>query len=222
MSTSRDFPFSFSVEARSVLGPPDTLNLAVRAAFPELEAAWTGRTATYCRDGMAGRAVVTRAGSFAPANTVLGLFAGTVYMGSEPRSLTVLPLPAFRVNGVEVHCFVDGAARAARRPSAGEAVLYRHTCDDEVASLVGHWWLGGPVPCLLARAADDLSEFATLSWNFDHHGAVRYTLSQTEARLWRRAGHRTQRCYCNMRRDCLSDRFLRVAGDPSSSNDSDG
>ena len=46
MSTSRDFPFSFSVEARSVLGPPDTLNLAVRAAFPELEAAWTGRTAT--------------------------------------------------------------------------------------------------------------------------------------------------------------------------------
>ena len=78
------------------------------------------------------------------------------------------------------------------------------------------------MPCLLARAADDLFEYATLSLNFDHHGAVRYTLSQTEARLWRRAGHRTQRCYCNMRRDCLFDRFLRVAGDPSSSDDPDG
>ncbi len=33
MSTSRDFPFSFSAEARAVLGPPDALNLAVRA-FP--------------------------------------------------------------------------------------------------------------------------------------------------------------------------------------------
>jgi hypothetical protein len=33
MSTSRDFPFS-SVEARAVLGPPDALNLALRAAFP--------------------------------------------------------------------------------------------------------------------------------------------------------------------------------------------
>jgi hypothetical protein len=171
---------------------------------------------------MAGRAVVARAGSFAPAHTVLGLFAGTVYMGSEPRGLTVLPLPAFRVNGVEVRCFVDGASRAARRPSAGEAVLYRHTCDDKVATLVGDWWMAGPVPCLLARAVVDLSEFATLSWNFDHHGAARYTLSQTEARLWRRAGHCTQRCGCNLRRDCLFDRFLRVAGAPSSSDDSDG
>jgi hypothetical protein len=171
---------------------------------------------------MSGRAVVTRAGSFAPAHTVLGLFAGTVYMGSEPRSLIVLPLPAFRVHGVEVCCFVDGAARTARRPSAGEAVLYRHTCDDEVATVAGDWWLGGPVPCLLARAVVDLSEFATLSWNFDHHEATRYTLSQTEARLWRRAGHRTQRCYCNLCRDCLFDRFLRVAGEPSFSDDSDG
>jgi len=38
MSTSRDFPFSFSAEARAVLGSPDALNLAVRTAVPELEA----------------------------------------------------------------------------------------------------------------------------------------------------------------------------------------
>jgi hypothetical protein len=99
--------------------------------------------------------------------------------------------------------------------------LYRHTCDDDVATLVGDWWLGGPVPCLLARAVVDLSEFATLSWNFDLHGASRFTLSHTEARLWRRAGHCTERCDCNVPRDCLLDRFLRVAEAPSSSDDSD-
>ena len=42
MSTSRDFPFSFSAEARSVLGSPDKLNLAVRAAFPKLGVDWSG------------------------------------------------------------------------------------------------------------------------------------------------------------------------------------
>jgi hypothetical protein len=87
-----------------VLGPPDALNLAVRAAFPELEAGWAGRTATYCSGGMSGRAVtvVTRAVSFIPARSVLGLFAGTISMGDEPRGLNVLPLPVFRVCGVEV------------------------------------------------------------------------------------------------------------------------
>jgi hypothetical protein len=73
MSTSRDFPFSFSAGARAVLGSPDALNLAVRTAFPELEAGWAGRTATYCSGGMSDRAVVTLAGSFTPAHTVLGL-----------------------------------------------------------------------------------------------------------------------------------------------------
>jgi hypothetical protein len=191
MSTSRDFPFSFSAEARVVLGSPDALNLAVRSAFPELEAGWAGRIATYCCDGLSGRAVVTRAGSFTPARTVLGLFAGTISMDTEPRGLNVLPLPAFRVSGVEVCCFVDGASRAARRPTAAEAVLYRHTCDDDAATLVGDWWLAGPVPCLLARSAADLPGYATLLWNFDHPCPARYTLSHREAQLWRRAGHRT-------------------------------
>ncbi len=61
--------------------------------------------------------MVTRAGTLTRARTVMGLFAGFAgFMGAEPRGFGALPLPAFR-------CFVDGASRAARRPSAAEAVL---------------------------------------------------------------------------------------------------
>jgi hypothetical protein len=162
MSSLRDFPFSFSSEASDVLGSPDALDLAVRAAFPELGAGWAGATATYCDRCLLGRAVVTRSGTRTPAHSVLGLFAGTVFMGDEPRSFNALPLPVFRVSGVEVRCFVDGSSRAARCPSAAEAVLYRHVCDDTAATLVGEWWLGGQVPCLLAWAASDVPEYTTL------------------------------------------------------------
>ena len=34
MSSLRDFPFSFSADARDVLGSPDALNLAVRHCAP--------------------------------------------------------------------------------------------------------------------------------------------------------------------------------------------
>ncbi len=77
-----------------------------------------------------------------PARSVLGLFAGTVFMGDEPRCFNTLPLLALRVSGVEVRCFVDGSSRAARCPSAAEAVLYRHVRDDTAATLLGEWWLG--------------------------------------------------------------------------------
>ncbi len=137
-----------------MLGAPDAqhggaqhaLNLAVRAAFPLLEADWVGATATYCDRCMSGRPVVTRAGTRTRAH--LGLFAGTIFMGDEPRGFNALPLPAFHVNGVEVCCYVDGAAasRAARCPSAAEAVLYLYVCVDADATLVGERWLGGPPP----------------------------------------------------------------------------
>ena len=117
MSSLRDFPFSFSADARDVLGSPDALNLAVRAAFPELGAGWADATATYCDRGLTGRSVVTRAGTRTPARSVLGLFAGTVFMGDEPRGFNTLPLPTFRVSGVDVRCVVDGSSRAARCPS---------------------------------------------------------------------------------------------------------
>ena len=37
MSSSRDFPFNFSLDVRDRLGPPDVFNLAVRDAFPVVE-----------------------------------------------------------------------------------------------------------------------------------------------------------------------------------------
>ena len=114
MSTSRDFPFSFSADARSVLGSPDRLNSAVRTAFPELWEDWSGRQASYHSFGAAGRLLATRPGSLTPAGAVLGLFAGTVFMGDEPRGAHTLPLPVFCVSGVEVRCFVDRASRASR------------------------------------------------------------------------------------------------------------
>jgi hypothetical protein len=152
-----------------VLGSPDVLNLAVRAAFPELRAGWAGATATCCDRGLVGSTVVTRAGTRTPARSVLGLFAGTVFMGDEPRGFNTPPLLAFHVSEVEVRCFVDCSSRAARCPSAAEAVLYRHICDYTAATLVGEWGLSGQVPCLLALAVSDLPQRMTLQWNFDSH-----------------------------------------------------
>ena len=223
MFTSRDFIFSFSADARSVLGSPDRLNSAIRTAFPELWEDWSGRQASYHSFGAAGCLLAMRPGSLTPAGAVLGLFAGTVFMGDKPHGAHTLPLPVFRVSGVEVSCFVDGTSWASRRPSAAEAALYRHLCDDTETSLVGDWWLGGPVPCLVARAASDLHELVALSWNVNLHGASRFTLSHVEARAWRRLGHRTARCSCNVPGNCPRAfyRFLRVADASGSSEDSD-
>ena len=93
MSTTRDFPFSFSAEARLVLGSPDGLNRAVRAAFPELRDDWYGQPAPHLVFGAAGRLMTTRPGSHTAAGTVLGLFAGTIFMGDEPRGAHTLPCP---------------------------------------------------------------------------------------------------------------------------------
>ena len=58
MSTSRDFPFSFSAEARFVLGSPDALNLAVRAAFRELAEDWSGRPTSHHTFGAAASVIL--------------------------------------------------------------------------------------------------------------------------------------------------------------------
>ncbi len=225
MSSLCDFPFSFSSEAHDVLGSPDASNLAVRAAFPELGAGWAGATATYCDSCLLGRAMVTLSGTRTPTCSVFGLFACTVFMGDEPRGSNAIPLPVFRVSGVEVRCFVDGSSRAARCPSAAKVVPYRHVCDDTAVTLVGEWWFSlnfcRPVPCLLARAAFDHPEYTSLMWNFDLHWASLYTLSQLEARLWRRAGHSTERCRCSLQRDCPLGCFLCIADVVGSSDDSD-
>lgn len=219
MAGSRDFPFSYSSEARALLGPPAALNTAVRAAFPELLDSWANRLAHPARDNLRGASVCTNLGLSIPAGTVMGLFAGTIFLGEAVRGPALLPLPVVRLHGVDVHLSVDGSARAARFPSAGEAVLYDHECEDP--NLVGEWWMGAPVPCLVARAARTLSLCEPLAWNFDVQCARPYTLSQAEAREWRRSGHRTSRCICNRPRDCPFDRFIRVATSPDSSDGSD-
>ena len=55
----------------------------------------------------------------------------------------------------------------------------------------------------------------------DAHSPGGYTSSQAEARAWRRAGHRSVRCSCNRPRDCPRDRFICLADDPVSEEDSD-
>jgi hypothetical protein len=195
----------------------------VRSAFQELEEGWAGQTAAYVRRSMLGPHVHTRAGLSFPGDTVLGLFAGTVFMRSEPRGAAILPMPTFRVRGVEVSCFVDCSSRASRRPSGAEAALSLHRCDDDEATVVvvGDWWLSGPVPCLLAGTAAHLSRPAVLTWNFDLHGPSRYTLSSAKARAWRQAGHRTAPCHCSRPLHCTCDRHLRLADSLGSLDDSD-
>ena len=217
MSTSRDFPFSYSPEVRALLGPPSTLNLAVRAAYPELLHGWANRFAHPTRDNLRGPSVCINPGTSVPAGTILGIFAGTIFLGDDVRGPTLLPLPMVRLHGVDVCFMVDGAARGARYPSSAEAVLYSHECEDP--TVVGEWWMGGPVPCLVARSARLLPSYEILSWNFDVQGS--YTMSQAEARAWRRGGHRSARCTCNMPRDCPLDRFVRIADSPDSSEGSD-
>ncbi len=106
-------------------------------------------------------------------------------MGNEQRVASVLPLPSFQVCSCKISCYVDGASQAARRPSGAEVVLYRHVCDDDDATvaLSGDWWLGGPVPCPLARAAAPLAQYQVLSWN--SISTERCATRGTTRRRWR-------------------------------------
>ena len=107
----------------------------------------------------------------------------------------------------------------ASAPSAAAPATRGTGFDD--ATVVGDWWLDGLVPCLLARAAAPLPQYLEPSWNFDLHGAARYTLCHAEARTWRRAGHHADRCVCDVLRDCPFDRYLRLADVSGFSDDSD-
>ena len=141
------------------------------------------------------------------------------FLSDNVRGLTSLPLPAFRLHGVDVPLSVDGSARAARFSSSADAVLYTHECEDP--TLVGDWWMGDPVLCLVARSARPLSDSELLTWNFDAQGEPPFTTSHAEARAWRQSGYHTARCSCNMPRDWPFDRFIRVADSPDTSEGSD-
>ena len=114
---------------------------------------------------------------------------------------------------------MDGEARSSRFPSEAEAALYGHSCANPTVR--GTWWTEGPVPCLMARTTRDLSQLDRLAWDFDSLSTRSYTSSHVEARAWRRAGHRTLRYRCNAPPDCTRDRFVCLADEPDSAEDSD-
>jgi hypothetical protein len=221
MSSSRDAPFSFSPDLRSSLGPPDRLNVVVRTAFPALFDRDRGpsRAALPFSSEFAGSGVAVRPGAVIPAGAEVGLFTGHVFSGPGARGAHIVEIPSFNVHGVELRLVVDGTARASRYPSAAEAALYGHACTDP--TVLGTWWMDGPVPCLVARTTRRLQQGDWLVWDRDAHASGGYTSSHAEARAWRRAGHRTARCACNAPRDCLRDRFLCLADSPAASDDSD-
>jgi hypothetical protein len=122
------FSFAFSVEAWALLGSAVALNDAVRVNFPALALGWADHSTAVFKDGVRGPGVMLRPEARVPAGSVLGLFAGTVRVGSPPRGHAVLPLPAFPPGDIGVRFFVDGELRASRHRSSGDAVLYMHAC----------------------------------------------------------------------------------------------
>ncbi len=137
MTSTRGFPFTFSADARILLGPAVALNTAVREAFPALASGWADHSTVVFEDGDRGPGVELRPGARVPAGSVLGLFAGTIRVGSPPRGYAVLPLPAFPFGDHGVRFFVDAELRASRHRTSGDAVLYMHACVGP--TVVGEW-----------------------------------------------------------------------------------
>ena len=216
MSSSRDAPFSFSPDLRLSLGAPDALNVAVRNAFPALfDSSYAPRRASMpVTSERVGPGVGIRPGAVIPDGALVGLFSGHIFFGSGVQGSRVLQLPPLSVGGAQLALAVDGAARSSRFPSAAEAALYSHSCT--AATVVGTWWMDGPVPCLVAHTSRRLTQLDRLVWDLDAHSLGGYTSSHAEARAWRRAGHRSVRCSCNRPRDCPRDRFICLADDPVS------
>jgi hypothetical protein len=220
MTSSRDFPFSFSPDLRLSLGAPDGLNVALRFAFPCLFSESYAPTRAVLSVPVAGSGprLEIRPGACIPAGTLVGLFSGHIFFGDGTRGTRTISIPPAAVGPRAWHLAVDGAARSSRFPSAVEAALYEHSCS--AATVSGSWWHEGPVPCLLAYTARDLRSGDRLSWDLDACSPGGYTSSHAEARAWRKAGGRTVRCSCNAPRDCPRDRFICIAADPSSGEDS--
>jgi hypothetical protein len=224
MTSTRGFPFAFSAEARELLGPAVALNDAVRETFPALAGlalGWADHLTAVFEDGARSPGVMLRPEARIPAGSVLGLFAGTVHAGSPPRGHATLPLPAFLLGdpGVRSRFFVDGELRASRHRSSGDAVLYMHACVKP--TVVGEWWLGGPVPCLIARAARDLRFPAEVCWDFNEHGGPAFSAELDVLRGRGLEGLRATRCTCAFPSPCPRGRFTCVPDGQASSDDED-
>ncbi len=125
MSSPRDTPFSFSPDLLSVLGSPDTLNTAVRVAFPVVFNRDYGptRAAAPFSSERAGTGVGLRPGATISAGTLVGLFTGHLFAGDGRSGASIVELPTFQAHGADLRLAVDGEARSARIPSAAEAAL---------------------------------------------------------------------------------------------------
>jgi hypothetical protein len=221
MTSSRDSPFSFSPDLRLSLGAPDALNVSLRFAFPGLFSRDYGPTRAVAQvfDDRSGPRLEVRPGASIPAGSLVGLFSGHLFVGTGVRGTRTISIPPGAAVPGALHLAVDGAARSSRFPSAAEAALYGHSCT--TATVVGSWWFDGPVPCLVAHASRTLLPGDCMTWDLDTCSSAGYTSSHAEARAWRRAGNRTVRCSCNAPRDCPRDRFICLAAEPSSSDDSE-
>ncbi len=100
MSSSRSNPFSFSPEARVLLGPPNRLNKDIRAAFPNLFGAALGDNLTYVNDGRLGPGAMVRWRAQPPilAGTPVGIFSGHVVTEWHRRDTNTLPLPPIQIH----------------------------------------------------------------------------------------------------------------------------
>ena len=210
-----------SPDLRISLGAQDGLNVSLRFAFPCLFNRDYGptRAVMLVPDERSGPRLEVRPGAFIPAGTLVGLFSGHIFVGDGVRGTSTLSIPPGTAGPGALHLAVDGAAWSSRFPSTMVAALYSHSC--AAATVTGSWWFDGRVPCLLAHTSRDLLPGDRLTWDLDACSSVGYTSSHAEALAWRRAGNRTVRCSCNAPRDCPRDRFICIAAEPSSSDDSE-
>jgi hypothetical protein len=170
MSSSRDTPFYFSPEVLDIFGPPDALNGAVRIAHPQLFDQSVERRLLIFDDERCGRGVRVRPGATLPARSVVGLFSGRMFCGSECRSDRLLSLPSLCVNRAHLKLCVDATAQSARFPSSLQAALYQHSC--EGGPVVGEWVAAAPIPTfeyLIARTVHTLYQGDNLRWDFNQH-----------------------------------------------------
>jgi hypothetical protein len=143
MSSSRDYPFTFSPNLRDSLGTPDRLNTEIRTAFPSLFDNSIKSRLTYVNDNLLGPGVMMRHSPQPPlpAGTPIGLFAGHVTLDWHRRDATTLPLPTIPIHGVEVHLSIHASALMRRSPSPITAALFNHHCNEP--TLHSTWWLDG-------------------------------------------------------------------------------
>ena len=169
-SSSRTYPFSLSRDARAILGPPGSVNDAVRRALPSL---FDGSVAALLRvtpEGPRPPSVVVQRGQTVPAGIPVGLFSCHVFMGTVLRGDRVLALPPVRAHGVSVDLGVDASAALGRFPSPTQAGLYYHSCNS--GTLVAEWREITYVlsfSVLVAVTDGQLHENEPLCWNFDLH-----------------------------------------------------